>query len=328
MSNSVVFIAHGDITTDKIYDYQYNLIKQDGGGCNWNVLYHLASMGKTCYAIGTRGNDTEGALAIDSLQRVGINTDSVSLEDVQTSTYHIILPNALSGDNSITHSRYSPITKQLTVHFSNNLPVEPPIELQDKNIYIILERIRKVHLDFINNVKNKKVCLDIGSVNTLLEFDKNYILEFLSKVNLLLLNDEVAQTLFKKLEIQNETELFEMLNLDLLIKTAGRNPVTFLFHKDDQIHKVEKQPNIVREITDNTGAGDAFFAVFINAYSRYLSQNKPIDSDFIAKSFVLANAYSSEIVKILGSRGTTHTLEQWLETYKNYLRNNEFSIED
>ena len=58
MSNKI-FISHGDIILDKIYDGDLNLIKQDGGGCNWNDLYNLSLMGETCYAIGTRGNDEE-----------------------------------------------------------------------------------------------------------------------------------------------------------------------------------------------------------------------------------------------------------------------------
>jgi len=38
---------------DKIYDENLNLIKEDGGGCNWNDLYNLALMGEKCYAFGT-----------------------------------------------------------------------------------------------------------------------------------------------------------------------------------------------------------------------------------------------------------------------------------
>ncbi|MCI9366236.1 MAG: hypothetical protein HFJ54_06895 [Clostridia bacterium] len=52
MSNKI-FISHGDIILDKIYDENLNLIKQDGGGCNWNDLYNLSLMGETCYAFGT-----------------------------------------------------------------------------------------------------------------------------------------------------------------------------------------------------------------------------------------------------------------------------------
>lgn len=49
----MIFVSHGDIILDNVYDANFNLIKQDGGGSNWNTLYNLAYMGEICYAIGT-----------------------------------------------------------------------------------------------------------------------------------------------------------------------------------------------------------------------------------------------------------------------------------
>ena len=65
MSNKL-FLSHGDIIIDKIYDDSFHLLKQDGGGCNWNDLYNLSILGETCYAIGSNGNDSEGEIAIQS----------------------------------------------------------------------------------------------------------------------------------------------------------------------------------------------------------------------------------------------------------------------
>lgn len=53
MSKQKIFISHGDIILDNIYNENLDLIKQAGGGCNWNDLYNLAKMGQTCYAIGS-----------------------------------------------------------------------------------------------------------------------------------------------------------------------------------------------------------------------------------------------------------------------------------
>ena len=44
--NDIVFVGHGDIMLDKIYDQNFNLLKQDGGGCNWNTLYDIAIKGE------------------------------------------------------------------------------------------------------------------------------------------------------------------------------------------------------------------------------------------------------------------------------------------
>lgn len=48
-----VFISHGDIILDKVYNGELNLLKEDGGGSNWNTLYNLSYMGEDCYAFGS-----------------------------------------------------------------------------------------------------------------------------------------------------------------------------------------------------------------------------------------------------------------------------------
>ncbi len=53
MPKEKVFLSHGDIILDNIYDENLVLIKQDGGGCNWNDLYNLSLMGENCYALGS-----------------------------------------------------------------------------------------------------------------------------------------------------------------------------------------------------------------------------------------------------------------------------------
>ena len=51
MSNKV-FVSHGDIILDKIYDGDLNLIKEDGGGSNWNSLYNLSYINSNIKTIG------------------------------------------------------------------------------------------------------------------------------------------------------------------------------------------------------------------------------------------------------------------------------------
>ena len=92
-----VFISHGDIILDKIYDGNLNLIKQDGGGSNWNSLYNLSYMGETCYAVGSCGNDEEGRLALSSLSAHGVNTDYVRKDNISTDVMNIIIPSSNLG---------------------------------------------------------------------------------------------------------------------------------------------------------------------------------------------------------------------------------------
>ena len=156
MSNKV-FVSHGDIILDKVYDGDLNLIKEDGGGSNWNTLYNLAYMGEDCYAIGSCGDDEEGRIALDSLRKCGVNTDYIQIDNISTDVMNIIIPNSELGDDTIIHSWYSPITNERTLEFRNNLPVDLPNELSSKEVFVLLDKFEKVNLNFLNNIENKKV---------------------------------------------------------------------------------------------------------------------------------------------------------------------------
>ena len=152
--NKKIFISHGDIILDKIYNDNLELIGKDGGGCNWNDIYNLSLMGEECYAFGSCGNDKEGKIAVNSLKKVGVNTDNIIIEEKNTNIMNIVIPNKDLEDDSIMHSWYNPITMEYTMNFSKNLPTHLPKELEDCVSYIILDKFLPVNLEFISNIKN------------------------------------------------------------------------------------------------------------------------------------------------------------------------------
>jgi len=296
--NKKIFISHGDIILDKIYDGNLNLLKEDGGGCNWNDLYNLSYMGESCYAFGSIGNDREGKLALDSLKRMGINTDSVIVENKSTNVMNIIIPNQSLDDNTVLHSWYSPITNKYTMNFSENLPTEIPEELKEKEIYIILDKFLPVNLNFVQNIQNKKVCLDVGHIRFFEHFTKQYLLNFFKEANYIQLNDSVSSLLLERLQIKNYKELFELLNLDLLVLTKGKKGALFVYKENNEIKEVEKTPSIIVDIVDSSGAGDAFFSCLVREYA----YSEKIDLEFINNTFELANSASREVLSQVGSR--------------------------
>lgn len=293
-----IFISHGDIILDKIYDCNLNLLKQDGGGCNWNDLYNLANMGEKCYAFGSAGNDEEGQIAINSLKKLGVNVDGIILENKSTNVMNIIMPDDKIEDNNILHSWYSPITNKLTFNFSENMPITLPTELEDKEAYIILDKFMPINLEFINNVKNKKVCLDIGHIRFFEHFTKQYLLTFFKTANYIQLNESVIDMLYERLNIYSETELFDLLNLDLLVLTKGKKGATFVFRDNGITKTINKTPQILVNAIDTSGAGDAFFSTVVREYA----YSNIINEDFINSTFELANKSSREILSQIGSR--------------------------
>lgn len=169
------------------------------------------------------GNDKEGKIALDSLKKSGTNVDSIIIEPKSTNIMNIIIPNAKLEDNSIIHSWYDPITLNYTMNFSPNLPITLPQELQDKMLYIILDKFLPVNLTFIQNISaDKKICLDIGHIRFFEHFTKQYLSQFLKLADFVQINDNVTELLFERLQVKNEIEFFEKFNFDLLISTKGK----------------------------------------------------------------------------------------------------------
>ena len=300
MANKV-FVSHGDIILDKVYDGDLNLIKEDGGGSNWNSLYNLSYIGETCYAVGSCGNDREGDLAISSLKNFDVNTDFVKRGNFKTDIMNIIIPRKTGlSDDSIIHTWYSPITNKRTLFFREDLPVLLPKEILDREIYVLLDKFEPINLEFINNIPNKKLCLDIGHYRFIEHFSKQYLTNFFKKANLVQLNDNVRSLLFERLQIQDESQLFNLLDLDLLVITRGKKGASFIFRENGNIVCIDKSPDVIAEVVDSSGAGDAFFATVIKEYA----YSDFIDSNFVNNTFGIANKASRDVISQLGSRRT------------------------
>lgn len=299
---SKLFISHGDIILDNIYNGDLKLIKQDGGGSNWNTLYNLSYLGENCYAVGTCGKDKEGDIALSSLKAGNVNTVLVRRDDISTSIMNIIIPNQTElGDNSIIHSWYSPITNKRTLFFRDNLPIQLPEDILQNDIYVLLDKFETINFDFISNLKNKKICLDIGHIRFIEHFTKQYLTKFFKTANLIQLNETVKPLLFERLQIKNEFDFFNLLDLDLLVVTKGKKGATFIFKEDNQLKAIDKEPEVIAKVVDSSGAGDAFFASVIQGYA----YTDTINLNFINKIFSTANKASRTVISQLGSRRTS-----------------------
>ncbi len=297
--NNKVFISHGDLIVDKIYDADLNLLKQDGGGCNWNDLYNLSIMGETCYAIGSVGNDAEANIALKSLKDNGVNVDYVITENKKTNIMNIIIPSKDLNDNDVIHSWYSPISLEYTMSFSNNLPCILPQELESKELYVILDKFLPVNLRFLKNLKGcHKVCLDFGHIRFFEHFTKQYISSFLEMANYVQLNETVTDLLFQRLQVSDLLDFFKHFSFDLLVLTKGKRGTTYVFCENGEIKTIDLSPKFISTVVDSSGAGDAFFSRTLREYA----YSDKIDTEFVTKTFEIANKASRDVLSQVGSR--------------------------
>lgn len=305
MAEKPIVVGYGELMYDEMYDERGNIIAQGGGGCTWNILYNLAMFkGERIYAVGNCGNDEKGRLAVQELRDRGINADSIRVDDKPTNTICATVPDVIDGDNDIRFSLQSPITGQTSYEVSEDLCVEMPPELEDVDKLIIVDRLRRYNLDFIKRTKNKKTALDLGKglQKPLEELDADFILDFLRHVDILQLNGNVVSIILNKLGISTLQELYQLLNLDLLVVTNGTKCAKFLFEQDDSVEELHMLPEKAEQVANSMGAGNAFFAIVLKGYSEYLSQNKRIDPAFIDTVFKRGNRLAGIVVSQMETR--------------------------
>lgn len=246
------------------------------------------------------GADREGFLAIDSLKRANVNVSYIDIEyNKSTNIINIIVPNSELNDNNVIHSWYSPITNKLTMIFEENLISELPEELQNNEIYLILDKFFPINLEFLNSIKSKKVCLDIRHIHFFEHFTKQYITNFFKNADYMQLNTSTLELLFERLNINSKKELFEMLDLELLVLTKGKESAIFLYRNNEgEVVSISKTPEVIVDSLDTSRAGDAFFSTVVREYAYAES----INEEFIDKIFKLANSASRDILSQVGSR--------------------------
>lgn len=244
------------------------------------------------------GNDVEGTIAVNSLSTAGVDTSYVFTEEKATNIMNIVIPNSKLGDNSVQHLWYSPISMEYTMNFSSNLPKNFPSELQENEVYLILDKFLPINLEFLKSIRNKKVCLDVGHIRFFEHFTKQYITNFFKFADFIVLNDSVLDLLFERLEIKSEAEFFMMFDLDLLVITKGKRGADFLFKENNMLKSISKVPTVIVDSVDTAGAGDAFFSSILKEYA----YRDKIDKEFIDNAFSAASKASREILMQFGSR--------------------------
>ena len=291
------------------------------GGTTWNILSNISRMNfsRNAYAIGICGNDSIGDKAIESLKKSGINVDRIEKRNKLTNIVFSIIPQGLGIDKQIRYTTVSPFTKRDRYNLIERLPLYIDDKLKRDCALIIIENFREENIQFINQFRNKKVVMDIGRIKILNGINRESAIELLKNINMAQISAEVLDQLLIALSLKSVEELYEIINPDLMIITNGRNKTKFMIKEKGNLRIIEKTPRIIEAVKDTTGAGDSFFSVIINAYSRYIEQDKEIDSKFINDVFPKAQGLSEEIIKQVGGRCDNETINNWK---KNILKEN------
>jgi bifunctional ADP-heptose synthase (sugar kinase/adenylyltransferase) len=288
------YVVLGDFIADLYYSGK-KLIGVDGGSSRFNVIANLANMNCNTVAIGGCGNDKFGRTVLKRYSKLGVDISRVKLRDKPIRAYNLIIDQAMVPKLNYECSKISPVTYQNTWYEDSLEDLEYYKSQVNQNDIVVLDKLDTFSLNIIDDFECYKV-LDIGNSNRLDELSDEQITALKQKISILQLNERVIPYLMQRFKYSDIKDIYNLFQPKLMIITKGREGADFFF-ENKTIQK--KLINSTSEI-DPTGAGDAFFSVFIR---EYFNNSSEVNEEFIHKTFFKASNLTANVVRHIGARG-------------------------
>ena len=310
-------ISIGDLVTDFYYK-NGKLIGVNGGMTSHNIIANIAKLGLETSVYGVCGNDMAGTIAINSLKELGTNIDNIKIiEDINTRCFHVSYQE-LNGKFDFVSKKRCPVCNMKRWYEESKIDTNDILKKINKDDVLVFDNLNEKNQIIINNTKNRKM-LDLGQYFELDNYTNEEIIEKLrNKFDFINLNERVEKYLKSRFSMDSLEDIYNLLHPKMIIVTRGKKGSDFVFD-DNTVNKELNKPSI--EI-DPTGAGDAFFGIFI---SEYVKNNYIIDYKFIDTTFEKATKLTSKVVKKFGARGHMQSLYK-IKRIKNFCSCENFEV--
>ena len=259
-------------------------ISTQGGGAAANVASWLAVSGTSAHLIARVGDDPAGRTVLAELDRFGVEHSHKIIPDAHTGVV-VVLVDALgertmfpdSGANSGLSPADLPPLDDVTAVYLSGYPLVNPMSRQGA-----------LEILGIVNEMGLPVIFDPSTVGVLLDVGLKQVREWLTMVDVVVLNEEEAHFLSgKNNPVDAAAELLQLTPL-VVIKRGGNGALA-----QARGSALVQIPAVDVEVVDTTGAGDAFAAGFIKSW---IAKNDLLDS--LQSGAELA----AKCVAIVGSR--------------------------
>lgn len=289
---------------DLVVDYYYKngkLLGINGGMTSHNIIANLANMNINTAVLGACGDDLKGKIAMKSLEDLKVDIKNISiLTNVKTRCFHV---SYFDNDNKLTF-----ISKKRCPFCNNKKWYEDSlIDTNDilKNIndddILVFDNLNDKNQIIIDNTNNKKV-IDLGQYFELENLSRTEILDKLStKFEIINFNERVSKYLIKKLGLNNDIALYNVLKPNFMTITRGENGATFISKGIEYNFKL----NVKGKVIDSTGAGDAFISSIIKDCIQNDFNYNPV---LFKKWYENSNKLTSKVVSKMGARGHINAL--------------------
>ena len=293
-------ISIGDLVTDFYYK-NGKLVGVNGGMSSHNIIVNIAKFGLPTFVYGICGNDMAGAVAINSLKSLGTNVDNIKvIDNINTRCFHVSYQEVNNKLEFVSKKR-CPICNEKKWYDESKIEVNDILKKISEDDILVFDNLNNKNQIIIDECVNRKM-LDLGQYFELKNYDDNAIIEMVkNKFDFINLNERVEKYLKKRFSVNSLEEIYDILNPKMIIVTRGKLGSDFVFNNN----KITKHLDTPEVEVDPTGAGDAFFSVFI---SEYIKNNFIVDPKFIDLTFEKAIKITKKVVKKFGARGHIQNL--------------------
>ncbi len=280
---------------DLVLDYYYlndNLIGVNGGMSSHNIILNLKYLGLNVSVSGVCGVDDAGILVIKSLSDEKIDVSHIKqLNEIETRKFHVSYYE--EGESfKFKSKKRCPYCNKKSWYSESLIDVNEIIDDILNDDIIVIDNLNNRNSQLLSKIDNK-VMLDLGQYFEFEELTDDEVKEKLNyNFEIVNLNERVLKYLVNRFNLNSITDI---IKAKIIIVTRGKKGATFYY--DDTINNLELK-KIGKEV-DPTGAGDAFFSMFI---SEYIKNNYNFTDDFIVNTFNKANKLVLKVISKIGAR--------------------------
>ncbi|XMB72789.1 PfkB family carbohydrate kinase [Mycoplasmatota bacterium WC30] len=270
------------------------------GGCNVNVAYNLAKLGKIATPIFRVGYDYESTGFYQYLKNGNVNLDAVQKLDFEAT--------------SSTYLVETPDNEHITLFYPGAMDKKYHIAYEDswfENTKCALMTVASLadNKDFLNKVIKHKIPLFLGMKMDSDAFPKPFLKECLNQVEVLFANKSEAACIVDLYDLNNINELLTTLpNIKVIVTTKGKLGSIATYRVKDTLKTETVEIVKAEKVIDTVGSGDAYVAGYIYGY---------LNNETIKKSMEYGSTLASFVIEGLGSTASSPTEEEFIKRYTN-----------
>ncbi len=293
-------VSIGDLVIDYYYKNE-KLLGLNGGMTSHNIIANLAKMGINTAVFGVCGNDIQGKIAIKSLEKLNVDVKNIIILDgIRTRCFHVSYFSN-EGKLTFTSKKRCPFCNNKQWYENSLINADDIINnINDEDI-LIFDNLNNKNQILIDKTSNKKI-IDLGQYFELENLSNKEIIDKIySKFEIINFNERVSKYLIKRLNLNNNVDLYNILKPNFMTITCGEKGATFIWEGIEYNFKLKSKGNVI----DSTGAGDAFISSIIRDW---IKNNFTYNTALFEKWYENSNKLTTKVVSKMGARGHLNTL--------------------